>query len=128
MSIGLTQQVLWYRCWELINSPLVAVSLACVHVLVGSTDTEPIASEPNHVPIILGRPFLATANAIINFRNGVMQLTFSNMTLELNIFHLNNKQNLLETENQIYDEVVSITTTYQLLCSGYLAAVSKPLQ
>ena len=71
-------------------------------------DTEPIASEPNHVPIILGRPFLATANAIINCRNGIMQLTFGNMTLELNIFHLNNKQNLLETENQIFDEVVSI--------------------
>ena len=71
-------------------------------------DTEPIASEPNHVPIILGRPFLATANAIINYRNRVMQLTFGNMTLELNIFHLNNKQNLLETENQISDEVVSI--------------------
>ena len=51
-------------------------------------DTEPIAKEPNHVPIILGRPFLATANALINFRNGVMQLTFGNMTLELNIFHL----------------------------------------
>ena len=71
-------------------------------------DTEPIASEPNHVPIILGRPFLATANAIINCRNGIMQLTFGNMTLELNIFHLNNKQNLLETENPIFDEVVSI--------------------
>ena len=71
-------------------------------------DTELIASEPNHVPIILGRPFLATANAIINCRNGIMQLTFGNMTLELNIFHLNNKQNLLETENQIFDEVVSI--------------------
>ena len=70
-------------------------------------DTEPIASEPNHVPIILGRPFLATANAIINCRNGVMQLTFGNMTLELNIFHLNNKQKLLEHENQITDEVVS---------------------
>ena len=51
-------------------------------------DTEPIASGPNHVPIILGKPFLATANAIINCRNGVMQLTFGNMTLELNIFHL----------------------------------------
>ena len=49
-------------------------------------DTEPIANRPNHVPIILGRPFLATANAIINCRNGVMQLTFVNMTLELNIF------------------------------------------
>ena len=70
-------------------------------------DTEPIASEPNHVPIILGRLFLATANAIINYRNGVMQLTFGNMTLELNIFHLNNKQKLLEHENQITDEVVS---------------------
>ena len=35
-------------------------------------DTEPIESGPNHVPIILGRPFLATANAIINCRNGVM--------------------------------------------------------
>ena len=49
-------------------------------------DTEPIANEPNHVPIILGRPFLATANAIINCRNGVMQLTFGNMTLELITF------------------------------------------
>ena len=71
-------------------------------------DTEPSSNEPNHVPIILGRPFLATANAIINFRNGVMQLTFGNMTLELNIFHLNNKQELLETEKLIFDEVVSI--------------------
>ena len=70
-------------------------------------DTEPIISEPNHVPIILGRPFLATANAIINCRNGVMQLTFGNMTLELNIFHLNNKHSLLENENHITDEVVS---------------------
>ncbi|KAL6333948.1 hypothetical protein AAG906_039364 [Vitis piasezkii] len=49
-------------------------------------DTEPIAREPNYVPIILGRPFLATANALINCRNGVIQLTFGNMTLELNIF------------------------------------------
>ena len=69
-------------------------------------DTEPISIEPNHVPIILGRPFLATTNAIINFWNGIMQLTFGNMTLELNIFHLN-KQKLLETENPITDEVVS---------------------
>ena len=30
------------------------------------------------------------------------------MTLELNIFHLNNKQELLETEKLIFDEVVSI--------------------
>ena len=70
-------------------------------------DTEPITNEPNHVPIILGRPFLATANAIINCRNGVMQLTFGNMTLELNIFHLNNKHQQPEDENQMTEEVGS---------------------
>ena len=71
-------------------------------------DTEPIASRPNHVPIILGRPFLATVNAIIICRNGVMQLTFGNMTLELNIFHLSNKHKLVEDDNQGTDEVCSI--------------------
>ena len=71
-------------------------------------DTAPSSNEPNHVPIILGRPFLATANAIINCRNGIMQLTFGDMTLELNIFNLNDNPKLLETENPITDEVVSI--------------------
>ena len=64
-------------------------------------DTEPIANGPNHVPIIL-------ANAIINFKNGVMQLTFGNMTLELNIFHLSNRHKLVENENQVTDEVCSV--------------------
>ena len=54
-------------------------------------DTEPVAVGANHVPIILGRPFLATSNVIINCWNGVMQLTFGNMTLELHIFHLSKK-------------------------------------
>ena len=35
-------------------------------------DREPVAEGINQVPIILGRPFLATSNAIINYRNGVM--------------------------------------------------------
>ena len=68
-------------------------------------DTEPIENGPNHVPIILGKPFLATTNAIINYRNGVMQLTFGNMTLKLNIFHLSNKHKLVENGNQGTDEV-----------------------
>ena len=37
-----------------------------------------------------------------------MQLTFGNMTLELNIFHLNNKHRPTEDENQMIDEVGSI--------------------
>ncbi|RVW94229.1 hypothetical protein CK203_034819 [Vitis vinifera] len=54
-------------------------------------DTDPIVKETNYVPIILGRPFLATSKAIITCRNGLMQLTFGNMTLELNIFYMSKK-------------------------------------
>ena len=71
-------------------------------------DTELIANGPNRVPIILGRPFLATANAIINCRNGVMQLTFVNMTLELNIFHLNHKHKPVKGDKEGSDEVCSV--------------------
>ena len=68
-------------------------------------DKEPVAEGINQVPIILGRPFLATFNAIINCRNGVMQLSFGNMTLELNIFHLSNKHKSVKDEEQNSDEV-----------------------
>ena len=71
-------------------------------------DTELVAVGANHVPIILGRPFLATSNAIINCRNGVMQLTFGNMTLELNIFHLS-KRNMHPVEDDC-EEVCIIDT------------------
>ena len=56
----------------------------------------------------MGRPFLATANAIINCRNRVMQLTFGNMTLELNIFHLSHKHKQVEGDKEESDEVCSI--------------------
>ena len=36
--------------------------------------------------LILGRPFLATCNAIINCRDGQLKLSFGNMKVELNIF------------------------------------------
>ena len=35
-------------------------------------NTEPVDVGANYVPIILGSPFLATSNAIINCQNGVM--------------------------------------------------------
>ena len=68
-------------------------------------DTELVAEGTNQVPIILGSPFLATSNAIINCRNGVMQLTFGNMTLELNIFNLSNKHKSAKDEEQKSYEV-----------------------
>lgn len=51
------------------------------------------------VPIILGRHFLATANANINCRNGLMNLTFGNMTLEINIFHVGDRPQVEEVNN-----------------------------
>ena len=69
-------------------------------------DTEPDSVGANHVPIILRRPFLATSNAIINCRNGVMQLTFGNMTLELKIFHLSKKH--LHQQEDDSEEVCAI--------------------
>ena len=69
-------------------------------------DTEPVVMGANPVPIILGRPFLATSNAIINYRNGVMQLTFGNMTIELNIFHLSKRH--MHSEEDDCEEVCII--------------------
>ena len=71
-------------------------------------DTEPDAVGANYVPIILGRPFLATSNAMINCRNGVMQLIFGNMTLELNIFHLSKKH--MQPMEEDLEEVCIIDT------------------
>ncbi|RVW70093.1 Transposon Ty3-I Gag-Pol polyprotein [Vitis vinifera] len=82
-------------------------------------DTDPTVKEANYVPIILGRPFLATSNAIINCKNGVMQLTFGNMTLELNIFHLC-KRHLHPEEEEGLEEVCLINTLVEEHCDKNL--------
>jgi hypothetical protein len=38
------------------------------------------------ISVILGRHFLATANACINCHTGVMKISFGNMKITLNIF------------------------------------------
>ena len=70
------------------------------------------------MPIILGKPFLAISNAIIICRNGVMQLTFGNMTLELNIFHLSSKQE--QSKEQEPEEVCLIGTSKGEHCAHKL--------
>ena len=51
-------------------------------------DTQPMVNQGTQFPVILGRPFLATANAIIHCRGGLMTLSFGNMTINLNIFNV----------------------------------------
>ena len=51
-------------------------------------DTQPGVNQGTQFPVILGRPFLATANAMIHCRGGLMTLSFGNMTVNLNIFNV----------------------------------------
>jgi hypothetical protein len=55
-------------------------------------DIEPTLHPSANIPVILGRPFLVTANTLINCRNGRMKITFGSMTTELNIFNVNPQQ------------------------------------
>ena len=50
-------------------------------------DMHPISNANSQISVILGRPFLATSNALINCRSGVSKLSFGNMPLEFNIFN-----------------------------------------
>ena len=54
-------------------------------------DIEPARNVNTQIHVILGRPFLATSNALINCRSGVMKISFGNMAVELNIFDISNK-------------------------------------
>ena len=51
-------------------------------------DTKHTSGVEPKIPVILGRPFLATSNALINCRNGVMQISFGTMTVQVNIFNV----------------------------------------
>ena len=77
-------------------------------------DTQPVET-CNLIPVILGRPFLAISNALINnCRNGLMTLSFGNMTLEMNIFNIckqpgndNDSQEVDVIEELVYDQFES---------------------
>ena len=50
--------------------------------------TQPVVNQGTQFPVILGRPFLATANSIIHCRGSLMTLSFGNMTVNLNIYNV----------------------------------------
>jgi hypothetical protein len=80
-------------------------------------DTEPVQNVGVQIPVILGRPFLATANTLINCRTKVMKISFDNMAVELNIFDISKK--LRECDEigsaclieEIIDEVIEESST-----------------
>jgi len=60
-------------------------------------DIKPVRDPSNHSLMILGRPFLTTANTVIRYRNGVMTLLFGNMIVKLNIFHASSQPHVMIT-------------------------------
>ena len=51
-------------------------------------DAQQVETGTSPIPIILGRPFLATINAQINVKNGLMKLNFGEMIVKINIYNL----------------------------------------
>ncbi|KAH9752838.1 hypothetical protein KPL71_014866 [Citrus sinensis] len=86
-------------------------------------DTQPIKDSRKHIPIILGRPFLATADAHIQCRTENMQLSFGNMTMELNIF------NITKQPHNADDGIVDVDLIEALVDDTFLSNLSDdPLQ
>ena len=79
-------------------------------------DTQPVVNQRTRFLVILGRPFLATANAIIHCRGGLMTLSFGNMAVNLNILNVIKEieddedvceVNIIESVMQNYVDVLS---------------------
>lgn len=85
-------------------------------------ETQFVNNLVSQIPLILGLPFLATSNALINYLNGSMKISFGNMTFDLNIFNLENQS--YETRDQTLEvgsiqekfdnETVDLTTNARL--------------
>ena len=71
----------------IVNDVLVQVDKFYFPMDFVALDTQPVV-QGTQFPVILGRPFLATANAIIHCKGGLMTLSFGNMTVNLNIFNV----------------------------------------
>ncbi|XP_058223003.1 uncharacterized protein LOC131332724 [Rhododendron vialii] len=59
-----------------------------VDFVVLDTCPLPTSQMSTSTPVILRRPFLATADAVIHCRNGLLNLTFGNMKMEVNVFNI----------------------------------------
>jgi len=90
-----------------INDALILVGKFIYPVDFIVLETQPVSKPKAQTPVILGRSFLATANAIINYRNGSMRLTFGDMTREVNVFNLGKRPR--DVEDQTFE--VNLTET-----------------
>lgn len=79
---------------------LVKVDSFSFHIDFAVLDTQPILNANSQIPTILGRPLLATSNALINCRYKVMQTSFENLKTESNIFYITRQPH---ASNNVYE-------------------------
>jgi hypothetical protein len=84
-------------------------------------DTKLVQNVGIQIPVILRRPFLVVANALINYRTRVMKISFGNMIVELNIFNISKQP--LE-----YDEVKSVCLIEEIIEEIVDESMEDPLE
>ncbi|XP_043712605.1 uncharacterized protein LOC122661312, partial [Telopea speciosissima] len=62
----------------------------------------------------LGRPFLATSNALINCRNGLMKLSFGNTSIDFNVFRLGKQPDMDEEVHMLQGFPNDIDTFFEI--------------
>jgi hypothetical protein len=65
--------------WGIVEDELIKVDKFYFLVDFIVLDIEPVQVIGSKIPVFQGRTFLATANALINCRSGVMKISFGNI-------------------------------------------------
>jgi hypothetical protein len=107
--------------WGIVEDVLIKVDKFYFPVNFIVLDTELVKIIGSEIPMILGRPFLATANALINCRSGVMKISFGNMTVELTIFQIR-KQPL------DYDQMHQVCLIEEIIEVSEESSIEDPLE
>ena len=76
-------------------------------------ETQPVSNPRAQTPIILGRPFLTTTNAIINCKKGSMRLTFGDKTREVNVFNLEKQPHDVEDQTFEVNLIENLTSKHR---------------
>ncbi|CAN6459134.1 unnamed protein product [Victoria cruziana] len=83
----------------------------------------------HQTPIILGRPFLATANACINCRTGILEISFADQRFRMNIFQAamgpagDRCISLVEADSDDVDEAA-----HEHVMAVYTSCIEDPVQ
>jgi len=75
--------------------------------------TQPMLNSKAQTPVILGQPILATANTIINYRNGSMRLTFDDITKEVNVFLLEKQPRDVDDQSFEVNLIEGLTSEHE---------------